>query len=115
MPVKKKDPSLKTWPQKQYVAKPHPRASHFPELSQSYPRAIPELSQSYPRVHSALTQPSTPLAPLRRCVGGNRMACSAGGWHVDTLDSEFKAILYLSDVRGEDAPFTIMQVRLIAP
>ena len=104
MPVKKKDPSLKTWPQKQYVAKPHPRASHFPELS-----------QSYPRVHSALTQPSTPLAPLRRCVGGNRMACSAGGWHVDTLDSEFKAILYLSDVRGEDAPFTIMQVRLIAP
>ena len=43
------------------------------------------------------------------------MACSAGGWHVDTLDSEFKAILYLSDVRGEDAPFTIMQVRLIAP
>ena len=110
MPVKKKDPSLKTWPQKQYVAKPRqslPRA--IPELSQSYPRAI------YPRVHSALTQPSTPLAPLRRCVGGNRMACSAGGWHVDTLDSEFKAILYLSDVRGEDAPFTIMQVRLIAP
>lgn len=49
----------------------------------------------------------------KRCQVGilnsnNSKSCSGGGWHVDNLEPQFKAILYLTDVNENNGAFAIL-------